>query len=54
MVVFANVSMPFYKFGDLMFLQKIETEEWVPFIRQKFQTTNKVIERDEIRYWWNW
>ncbi|MFR5659446.1 MAG: hypothetical protein ACLUDU_16400 [Butyricimonas faecihominis] len=32
-----------------MFLQKIETEEWVPFIRQKFQTTNKVIERDEIQ-----
>ena len=49
MDVFANVSMPFYKFGDLMFLQKIETEEWVPFIRQKFQTTNKVIERDEIQ-----
>lgn len=48
-MIFANVSMPFYKFGDLMFLQKIETEEWVPFIRQKFQTTNKVIERDEIQ-----
>ena len=49
MDVFANVSMPFYKFGDLMFLQKIETEEWIPFIRQKFQMTDKVIERDEIQ-----
>ena len=49
MDVFANVSMPFYKFGDLMFLQKIETEEWIPFIRQKFQMANKVIERDEVQ-----
>ena len=49
MDVFANVSMPFYKFGDLMFLQKIETEEWIPFIRQKFQMADKVIERDEIQ-----
>ena len=32
-----------------MFLQKIETEEWIPFIRQKFQMANKVIERDEIQ-----
>lgn len=48
MDVFANVSMPFYKFGDLMFLQKIEPEEWVPFIREKFLATGKKIEREEI------
>ncbi|MCB0806735.1 MAG: ATPase, partial [Bacteroidales bacterium] len=32
MEVFASPSMPFYKFGDLMFLQKIPTEKWHPFI----------------------
>lgn len=41
--IFNDKSMPFYKFGDMMFLKKIPTEEWVPFICTKFQETGKRI-----------
>ena len=43
MEVFASPSMPFYKFGDLMFLQKIPTEKWHPFIVKRFKATGKKI-----------
>jgi len=45
--VFSNPSMPFYKFGDLMFLEKITTENWVKFIRQRFTDTGKEISEDD-------
>jgi hypothetical protein len=35
--------MPFYKFGDLMFLEKIKTEDWVKFIKRRFSETGKEI-----------
>ncbi len=35
--LFQSKKMPFYQFGDIMFLQPIPTEEWIPFIRQKFK-----------------
>ena len=41
--IFNDKSMPFYKFGDMMFLKKIPTEEWVSFICVKFQETGKSI-----------
>lgn len=41
--IFNDKSMPFYKFGDMMFLKKIPSEEWVPFICSKFQETGKSI-----------
>ena len=41
--IFNDKGMPFYKFGDMMFLKKIPTEEWVPFICAKFQETGKII-----------
>jgi len=41
--IFNDKGMPFYKFGDMMFLKKIPTEEWVPFICAKFQETGKTI-----------
>ena len=41
--IFNDKSKPFYKFGDLMFLKKIPTEEWVPFICSKFQESGKSI-----------
>ena len=41
--IFSDSSKPFYKFGDMIFLKKIPTEEWVPFIRRKFQETGKTI-----------
>lgn len=35
--LFQSKKMPFYQFGDIMFLQPIPTEDWIPFIRQKFE-----------------
>ena len=35
--LFQSKKMPFYQFGDIMFLQPIPTEDWMPFIRQKFE-----------------
>lgn len=43
MDVFSNYSMPFYKFGDIMFLEKIPTEDWVLFIQKRFTDTKKEI-----------
>jgi uncharacterized protein len=43
--LFENKSMPFYKFGDLMFLEKIASEHWVPYIMRSFKKTGKSIER---------
>jgi hypothetical protein len=45
--IFNDKSMPFYKFGDMMFLRKIRTEEWVPFICSKFQNTGKSITAEQ-------
>jgi AAA+ ATPase superfamily predicted ATPase len=41
--IFNDKSMPFYKFGDLMFLKKIPTDEWIHFICDKFSETGKSI-----------
>jgi len=41
--VFSNPSMPFYKFGDLIFLEKISVENWVKFIQLRFSETGKKI-----------
>ena len=43
MKVFASPNMPFYKFGDLMFLQKINEESWKKFIVKRFNDTGKKI-----------
>ena len=45
--IFNDKSMPFYKFGDMMFLKKISTEEWVPFICAKFHDTGKTISAEQ-------
>lgn len=47
--MFNHQSMPFYKFGDLMFLKKIPTIEWVPFICDKFKETGKTITPQQAR-----
>lgn len=41
--VFTNPSMPFYKFGDMIFLEKIDTASWIGFISERFSTTRKII-----------
>lgn len=46
MDVFTNPSMPFYKFGNLMFLEKIKKEDWISFIVDRFEETQKHISKD--------
>lgn len=41
--IFNNPSKPFYRFGDIMLLGRIETRKWVSFIMQKFKSTGKNI-----------
>lgn len=43
MEVFASPSMPFYKFGDLIFLSRIGNEHWRKFIVGRFKATGKTI-----------
>lgn len=43
MNIFSSVSKPFYRFGQIMFLAKIEEQEWVHFIMKAFETTGKKI-----------
>ncbi len=45
--LFAEPQNPFYKFGDLIFLQKISEEDWVKFIVERFAETGKYI-YDEV------
>lgn len=42
--IFNNPSKPFYRFGDIMILQKIEKQKWVQFICDGFVATNKHID----------
>ncbi len=44
--IFGNYEMPFYKFGDLMFLDKIAEADWIPYITRQFKKTGKVISND--------
>ncbi|MCC8117430.1 MAG: ATPase [Bacteroidales bacterium] len=43
MEVFTKSSMPFYKFGDLMFLDKIGQADLQAFVEKRFQDTGKEI-----------
>ncbi len=43
MRLFQNQSMPFYRFGDILNLQKIPVENWVKFIMERFNVSGKSI-----------
>jgi hypothetical protein len=43
MNIFNSYDMPFYRFGDILFLQKIERDDWVTFISDRFKSTGKHI-----------
>ncbi len=45
--LFADSNNPFYKFGDMIFLQKISREDWIHFIVNRFSDTGKSIS-DEL------
>lgn len=44
--LFEKQSLPFYKFGDAIYLQKIGTTYWVDYICSRFKTTGKNISRE--------
>jgi uncharacterized protein len=49
--LFTKQSKAFYKFGEILYLPKIQRQEWVKFIQQQFITTKKKISEqlaDEI------
>jgi len=46
MDVFTSSSMPFYKFGDIVFLEKIHRDSWIPFICSRFEDTQKQISKN--------
>ena len=49
MEVFTNSSKPFYKFGNLMFLNKIDTPYLVNFFHTRFADTDKSIHEDAAK-----
>ena len=44
--LFQNRRMPFYQFGEMMFLDKIPTVDWVPFICSRFKSQGKQISEE--------
>ena len=45
--IFNNPSKPFYRFGDIILLTKIEHESWIKFIIESFAETGKTISEKE-------
>lgn len=43
---FEKKSLPFYKFGDSMYLSKISTEDWITYICERFESTGKHIPKE--------
>lgn len=41
--LFEKKSLPFYKFGDALYLTKIETQYWIEYIQKRFEDTGKHI-----------
>jgi hypothetical protein len=48
--LFDDTSKPFYKFGDIIYLQRIPTEYWVKYIMGKFGQENKTITRKQAEW----
>ncbi|GAP71693.1 hypothetical protein SAMD00024442_16_58 [Candidatus Symbiothrix dinenymphae] len=46
--LFERQSMPFYRFGDLIHLEKIAEKKWSVFIRSQFEITGKNIDEQFI------
>jgi AAA+ ATPase superfamily predicted ATPase len=45
--VFTHSSMPFYNFGQILYLDKISREDWITFIEDRFRETGKQIGTEE-------
>ncbi|MEA4841475.1 MAG: ATP-binding protein [Bacteroidales bacterium] len=44
--LFEKKSLPFYKFGDAMYLPKISTTNWITYICERFESTGKHISNE--------
>jgi uncharacterized protein len=44
--IFSKSSKPFYRFGDIMLLQKIGRGDWINFIVESFERTGKSISKE--------
>jgi hypothetical protein len=43
--IFNQPSKPFYRFGDIILLPKIETNKWISFIKSSFENNDKKIDQ---------
>jgi len=48
--IFSDAAMPFYRFGDIMFLQKIDNAVWGKFIKKRFEDSGKKISLATAEY----
>lgn len=48
-LLFEKKSLPFYKFGDVLYLQKISTEDWIIYIKERFEISGKDISDEYAR-----
>lgn len=44
--LFEKKSLPFYKFGDSIYLSKISTPDWISYICERFESTGKHISKE--------
>jgi AAA+ ATPase superfamily predicted ATPase len=44
--VFTSQAMPFYKFGSILFLKKIDSHHLISFIVRRFKDTGKIISKE--------
>jgi len=44
--LFEKKSLPFYKFGDSIYLPKISTADWILYICERFESTGKHISKE--------
>ena len=46
--IFLNRRMPFYQFGDLLWLEKIPTSDWMEYIKSHFETAGKHVSEQMV------
>lgn len=44
--LFGRKDYPFYKFGDIIYLEKINTSDWISYICERFRSTEKEISEE--------
>ena len=52
--MFQNRIYPFYRFGDVMFLERIPLAYWIDYITSKFNNSNKTISQEFVEEIYNY